>query len=68
MMPNEWIRDALKNAGITQKELAKRVGMAPTSLSHKLSLRREFLYSEVVFICRELGIENPLPLFETKKI
>lgn len=42
--------------------------MYHTVLSDKLRCKREFLYSEVVRICVELDIENPLPLFQTKKI
>ncbi len=68
MRPNAWISAALKRKGITQKELAGRIGMDPTMLSRKLRCDREFLYSEVVKICIELDIENPLPIFETKKI
>lgn len=68
MRTNTWINDLLKKNGITQKELANRVGLSPTVLSNKLRCKREFLYSEVVHICIELGITNPLPLFQTKKI
>lgn len=65
---NEWIYVVLKKKGITQKELAHRIGMVPSVLSDKLHCRREFLYSEIVQICAELDIENPLPLFQTKKL
>lgn len=68
MRPNAWIGEALKRRGITQKELAVRTGMDPTILSRKLRCDREFLYSEVVKICLELDIDNPLPIFDTKKI
>ena len=68
MTSNIWIRKALKEAGLTQKELANKLGVDPTVLSHKLHGRREFLYSEVVLICEILKIDNPLPLFETKKL
>ena len=55
-----WVFTKLKEKGISQAELARRIGIQPRSLCNKFQGKQPFLYREVVAICRELGIENPL--------
>lgn len=60
MLP--WVHEKLKNKGISQAELARRIGITPRSLCNKFGGKQPFLYDEIVKICGELGINNPLDL------
>ena len=55
-----WVFAKLKEKGVTQAELARRIGIDPRTICKKFKGGAPFLYSEVVAICRELGIDNPL--------
>lgn len=55
-----WLYEKLQEKGMTQAELAKRIDKDPSLLCKKFKGKQPFLYSEVVQICRELGINNPL--------
>ncbi|MBR6603530.1 MAG: helix-turn-helix transcriptional regulator [Clostridia bacterium] len=55
-----WLFAKLKEKGISQAELARRIGLSPRTLCNKFQGKQPFLYSEVVKICIELGITNPL--------
>ena len=68
MRHNGWIEEKLRKKGISQRELARRIGLAHETLNRKLSCKEEFRYWEIALICKELDIENPLPLVETKKL
>ena len=57
------IRGKIAEAGLTQGELASRIGMSSNSLSRKLSGKRDFRVEEVCRICAELNIDNPSPYF-----
>lgn len=59
-----WIHSKLKECGITQRELAKRIGICHEALNRKINGKSPFMYWEVVKICKELGIENPRDFFE----
>ena len=52
---------------MTQKALAKAIGMPEHSMSNKINGLTEFTFTEVYNICRELSIANPLDVFESKK-
>ena len=52
---------------ITQKALAKTIGIDEHSMCDKMHGRIDFTFTEVYNICRVLGIENPLDVFEAKK-
>ncbi len=58
----EWQR-LLKKAGLTQHQLAGRVGMHENSMSRKVSGRREFTVSELIRIADELHT-SPLNLID----
>lgn len=53
----------LKKNKITQSELADELGISRGSLNRKLNQATPFRYSEVVYICKRLNIENPLEVF-----
>lgn len=55
-----WLYEKLKEKKLTQAELARRLGMSPRSLCNKFQDKQPFLYREVIKICRELDIDNPL--------
>ncbi len=52
---------------ITQKSLAKAIGIDEHSMCDKMHGRIDFTFTEVRNICRELGIKNPLEVFLPKK-
>lgn len=52
---------------ITQKELARRSDICERGMTDKMRGKLDFTYTEVYNICRVLGIENPLEVFEPKK-
>lgn len=60
----EW-RRLLKEADLTQGELAKRVGMNSNSMSRKVLGKREITVSELIRIADEL---NTSPLNLIKRI
>ncbi len=63
----EKLKKLLSSKGITQRQLAKKVGMSFRVLNYKICGKRDFSYSEVERICEVLGIENPRTVFNTRK-
>jgi len=57
------LKGAIASNGITQKELAKIIGMSNNSLSRKIQGQREFTLGEVVSICKALNISEPADIF-----
>lgn len=55
----EW-RRLLKEAGLTQGQLAAQVGMHQNSLSRKIRGKRDFTLEEFIRIAFELGVSIPL--------
>ena len=55
----EWSR-LLKEAGLTQGQLAERVGMHQNSLSRKVRGKRDFTLDEFIRIAHELHATIPL--------
>lgn len=53
----ERVRHALKGHGMTQKDLAERVGMPPDALSRALNGARGFAAVEIAEIARALGAD-----------
>lgn len=62
-----WLYSKLKDAGLTQKELAKRIGISAHSLCNKFGGKVPFTYREVITICDVLGIDNPREFFKNEK-
>ena len=61
------LRVIMFSKDITQKALAKEIGISETSLMRKMRGYIDFTYTEVYDICRVLGIDNPLEVFKPKK-
>lgn len=65
-MKQAKLKTLLYDHKITQKQIARHLGVTEHTLSDKMRGVREFTYSEVYHICRLLGIENPMDVFEAK--
>ena len=57
---NEW-RRLLKASALSQKELAKRIGLSKNAMSLKVTGKREFTVSELIAVAAVLGT-SPLNL------
>lgn len=57
------IKAKIVEQGMTQGEVAKRIGISPNSLSRKLLGKRDFSLSEVMSLCAVLHLENPQDIF-----
>ena len=49
------LRREMAGTGITQKQLAKLIGLGEKSMSFKMTGKREFLRSEMLNICKVFG-------------
>lgn len=58
MTDKEKLNDCIKKAGFKKSYIAKVLGVAPCTLSHKISNRRDFKASEIDTLCKLLGIET----------
>lgn len=56
------IKDAVRTAGVSQRQLAAAVGMDPTALSKALTGQRAFKSIEVVLIAEHLGLSTDVLL------
>lgn len=61
------LKTILCEQGVSQKNLAKEIGITERGMSDKIRGKIDFNYTEVYNICRVLGINNPLEVFEPKK-
>lgn len=62
-MNTSLLRAVLAERGITQRELAKMVGMSANSMNRKITGKREFTVSEADKISTVLKIETPGKIF-----
>lgn len=61
----QW-KTALLNVGISQGELARRIGISEKALSLKATGKNDFRLGEVQAICKELNIDDPREIFFEK--
>lgn len=52
------LRGRMAERGVTQAQLAEKIGINKATLSVKLNGRYAFVTDEVLAICKELGIHN----------
>lgn len=57
------LKQKMKEKGMPQYKLAKRIGISENSLSRKLLGKRDFRLGEIIDICRVLEIKNPKLIF-----
>ncbi len=60
------LKTLLYARNITQKQMAEHLGVTEHTFSDKIRGITEFTFTEVYQICKLLGIENPLDVFEAK--
>lgn len=52
------LRDAIKNSGLSQKEVARRVGINPATVSKYVRLEKYPSIDTFALLCRALGISS----------
>lgn len=52
------LRDAIKNSGLSQKEIAKRVGINPATVSKYARMEKYPSIDTLALLCRALGISS----------
>lgn len=57
------IKAKIKEKGLTQGEVAQRIGISNNSFSRKLLGKREFRLSEIRSLCEVLCIDNAKEIF-----
>ena len=57
------LRARFTELGLTQAEVAEKIGISANSLSRKLNGRQDFKLSEVRSLCNVLGIDNQTEIF-----
>lgn len=57
------IRAKIKEKGLTQREVAQKIGISNNSFSRKLLGKRDFRLSEIRLLCEVLCIENGQEIF-----
>ncbi|MEG0430274.1 MAG: helix-turn-helix transcriptional regulator [Anaerovoracaceae bacterium] len=62
-MNRNLLRGRIAEKGLTQQELANKIGISNNSLSRKMLGKRQFALGEVIRICDVLEIENPKEIF-----
>ena len=64
---HEKLKANMDRKGITQRELAEKIGVHRVSFNRKMCGKREWLWSEIISICKVLDIENPIGYFDIKR-
>ncbi len=59
------LKDYFLEKGITQKRAAEMLGLQRGYLNMQINGKKPFRWSQVVFLCKLLEIENPLGVFPT---
>ena len=54
------LKGKIAEAGLTQRELAKRIGVSENTLARKIKGIRDFTIGEANRICEELEIKDPI--------
>ena len=52
------LRDAIKSSGLTQREIAKRVGIHPSTVSKYARMEKYPSIDTLAVLCRELGVSS----------
>lgn len=52
------LRDAIKNSGLSQKEIARRVGVHPSTVSKYARMEKYPSIDTLAVLCRALGVSS----------
>ena len=52
------LRDAIKNSGLSQKEIARRVGIHPSTVSKYARMEKHPSIDTLAALCRALGVSS----------
>ncbi len=58
MVNGTALKELIKNKGIKNKFIAEKLGIAPNSLSRKISGKSDFKLSEMEIVCNVLSIDE----------
>ena len=67
MINTDKIRGLIAENGLTQGEIAEKIGMTPRTFSRKMKLKI-FTSDEMYMLIGILGIEDPVPIFFAKEV
>ena len=59
MTNSKKLNERIERSGLKKSYIAKALGIAACTLSHKISNRRDFKASEINALCDLLGIKDP---------
>lgn len=59
MTDTKKLNERIDDSGLKKSYIAKALGIARSTLSHKIANRREFKASEIDALCDLLGIKDP---------
>ena len=68
MFDKKAFQVAIVAADMTYEEVAKAIGVNPSTLYRKASGQSEFTRSEIQTICEVLRIESPMDIFFTNEL
>lgn len=58
MLDENRLRGKIAGAGMTQRILAKKIGVSENTLNHKINGKRDFTIGEIDRICSALNISD----------
>ena len=65
-MPFPKLKGRMREYGISQKEMARKLGISEASLNYKINGKVDFKVNEAKIICKILEIENADAFFFDK--
>lgn len=63
MTNTAYLRSIIVKNGIKQDELARKIGISPTTFSYKMNNKQDFKASEIKGLCEILKIDNVKEIF-----
>lgn len=63
MTDTRRLKAKIVESGLTQAQVAKKLGISTTSMNNKIQNKHPFNSSEMFLLCDILHIEDPKPIF-----
>ena len=63
MMHHKALKELMYSLGVTQRELARQLGLSEQAMNSKINSRTSFTVPEIEKTCAALNIDNPTPYF-----